>query len=267
MFKSSGDSTVNWTLEIVPAHADRIDVLQGIVGEIYITMIPGTDVQDSLIALAQVLEKGFTPVPHITARNFKSESELFSYFAALRQLKIKKVLVLAGGHGQPEGPYTNSMDILTSEAFAQADIESVAVAGHPEGNPDDPDTWNSLLLKFNHLKELGIDMEIVTQWSFSPENINKYLQTLQDRGIDAPVRVGIAGPASLKTLLKFAKVCGVNAAATVVKKQGFSMGRLLISNEPEKFIAEVRGTQHFHLYPFGGLEKCSQWLKAQIVSA
>ena len=80
---------------------------------------------------------------------------------------------------------------------------------------------------------------------------------------EGPVRVGLAGPASLKTLLKYAKICGVTAATEVLKKQGFSLGRLLVANDPAKFVTKAGGTQTFHLYPFGGLEKCADWLRSR----
>ena len=55
----------------------------------------------------------------------------------------------------------------------------------------------------------------------------------------------------------------MSAATEVLKKQGFNLGRLLVSNKPEAFVAAVRGTSRFHLYPFGGLEKCARWLEEQ----
>ena len=75
------------------------------------------------------------------------------------------------------------------------------------------------------------------------------------------VRVGVPGPASLKTLLKYAKVCGVSASTAVLKKHGLSQGRLLLSGDPAKFINKVNRSRNFHLYPFGGLEKSAIWLR------
>lgn len=263
MIQTPNKQSREWTLEIVPAHANRISVLQGLVREIFVTMIPGTSSGESLRAVKIVKEMGFDPVPHLAARNFRDEDELAGFFTEMRQLGIKKVLLLAGGHAKAAGPFNESLDVLRSKAFRKSGLESVAIAGHPEGNPEDPNTWISLEKKRSALEELGIALEIVTQWSFSPEKVSDYLAELRRRGIDASVRVGIAGPASLKTLLKFAKVCGVNAAATVIRKQGFNMARLLVSNKPDRFISQIEGSSFFHLYPFGGLEKCANWLEGQ----
>lgn len=253
-----------WTLEIVPAHADRVDLFRGLVKEIFVTMIPGTPAEASLEALPRMIAAGFAPVPHIAARNFNKEEELDAFFSRLRHLNVRKALLLAGGHGQVAGPFRHTLDMLSTDSFARAGLKCVAVAGHPEGNPEDPQSWQSLEAKWEFLQNAGIGMEIVTQWSFSPEAVNSYLDRLRERGITAPVRVGIAGPASLKTLLKYAKICGVSASAVVIKKQGFNMGRLLLSNDPAKFVSKVKDHTFFHLYPFGGLEKCSHWLAGRV---
>lgn len=255
-----------WTLEIVPAHAERVKAFEGLVREIFITMIPGADNLEILNALQKVQSLGFHPVPHIAARNFRSEKDLNYFFDGIRDHGIQKVLILAGGLSDPVGSYSDSMQILRSDAFGNSGIQVVGLAGHPEGNPVDKDSRGNLKKKWQYLQQLGLGMEIVTQWSFSPDKVSEYIQSLRDEGIPAPVRVGIAGPASLKTLLKYAKLCGVTAAKEVLKKQGFSLGRLLVSNDPKRFVENVQGTDRFHLYPFGGLEKCATWLQEQAMA-
>jgi len=254
-------SQQKWTLEIVPAHADQIHVFENLVSEIFVTMIPGTSIHANQAALSQVMDAGFTPVPHIAARNFKSESELSSYLETVKELGIKKALILAGGNASPEGPFNDSLDLLKMNTFLDAGIDTIAVAGHPEGNPEDSNPWSSLEQKYAFARKNKLNMEIVTQWSFSAEKMNAYIQELQTRNIDCPISIGIAGPASLKTLLKFAKVCGVNAASTVIKKQGFKMGRLLVANNPDSFLSQIDASANVHIYPFGGLKKCAEWLK------
>jgi len=43
------------------------------------------------------------------------------------------------------------------------------------------------------------------------------------RWIDAPVRIGVAGPARIKRLLSFAARCGVRASTSVLRKYGISV--------------------------------------------
>lgn len=254
---------IDWSLEIVPAHADRVDLFHGLVDEIFVTLIPGTAPEKSLRAVELVRAAGFTPVPHITARSFQSKQQLDTFFAALTDLHVTKALILAGGLGQPAGPFGETLDILKSSAFANSSVRTVAVAGHPEGNPEDPDSWQSLQRKNTFLAEAGRHMEIITQWTFSPRNVTNYISRLREKRITAPVRAGIAGPANFNTLLKYAKTCGVTASKEVLRKQGLTLGRLLLPNKPDRQVEKIHGTPHFHLYPFGGLDKCANWLKKQ----
>ena len=252
-----------WTLEVVPAHADRVSVAQGLVEEVFVTMIPGSEIRASLGAIKTIAGQGFVPVPHIAAREFPGETELNWFLDGIRDLGVHKALILAGGVGRPAGRFTETMDILRSKAFERAGLSVIGLAGHPEGNPEDPDPRGSLDKKLKFLHAAGLGVEIVTQWSFSPEHVSAYIEDLRAAGVRETVAVGIAGPASLKTLLKYAKTCGVTAAREVLRKQGFNLGRLLVSNKPERFVSAVKGTDRFHLYPFGGLEKCARWLAAQ----
>ena len=237
-----------WSLEVIPAHADQVAVFRGLVDEIFVTMIPGSEPTAVLAAVETIAGLGFTAVPHLAAREFKSAAQLEEFFDGIRRIGIRKALLLAGGTSHPPGPFAHTLDMLRSDAFARAGLQEVAVAGHPEGNPSDPDSRRSLVQKLEFLHAAKLKVEIVTQWSFSPEHVSDYIASLRTAGIAETVAVGVAGPASLKTLLK---------------KQGFSFARLLMSNKPEAFVAAVQGTQRFHLYPFGGLEKCARWLEAQ----
>jgi methylenetetrahydrofolate reductase (NADPH) len=244
-----------------------VSVVRGLVEEVFVTMIPGSEVNTALGAIEKIAAQGFTPVPHIAAREFGSEAALNGFFEGIRGLGVRKALLLAGGAGRPAGPFSETLDVLRSKAFERAGLRVVGLAGHPEGNPEDPNSRLNLEKKLRFLHEAGLGVEVVTQWSFSPENVSDYIADLRATGVTETVAVGVAGPASLKTLLKYAKTCGVTAATEVLRKQGFSLGRLLMSNKPEAFVAAVKGTSRFHLYPFGGLEKCAHWLEAQRTAA
>lgn len=258
---------LEWTLEIVPRHLEESRCLQGLVGEIFVTMIPGCDPMEVAMCLGGLQGFGFSPVPHLASRAFPNEEVLSTFFQTLRENGIGKALILAGGGSQPKGPFKDSWSVMQSSAFRDSGLKSVALAGHPEGNPADPDAFENLIRKIERLREMNIRPEIVTQWSFSPDAVNRYIDSLRQLGFENPIRIGVPGPANLKTLLKYAKVCGVVAAREVLKKQGFSLGRLLMRHDPGSFVKGVYGTKSFHLYPFGGLERSARWLRESSLPA
>ena len=55
-------------------------------------------------------------------------------------------------------------------------------------------------------------MTIVSQFSFSGERILAWLKQLRACGIAVPVKIGLAGPASVTGLLRYARRCGVAAS-------------------------------------------------------
>lgn len=108
---------------------------------------------------------------------------------------------------------------------------------------------------------------IVTQFGFDAQPFLDWLEELRQRGIDAPVRIGVPGPAGIKTLLRFAARCGVGASAAVMAKYGVSITRLIGTAGPDRLVEAFSanlGVQHgpvrLHFYPFGGLARTVDWI-------
>ena len=152
------------------------------------------------------------------------------------------------------------MDLLKTGLFAEYGINAFDFAGHPEGNPDDPDSEYNLLEKLRWTKQREISTRILTQWCFDSDGTNDWISGLRENGIRNPIHIGIPGPSTMKTLLSFAKVCGVQASAQVLRKQGLNISKLMFVNKPDKIISELRGYDKLHLYPFGGIAKSADWL-------
>ena len=117
------------------------------------------------------------------------------------------------------------------------------------------------------IESRGMAPLIVTQFAFDADRVLDWLAELRRRGIDAPVRLGVPGPAGIKTLLRFAKRCGVGASASVMTKYGVSLSRLMGSAGPDRLVdslAEGLGPQHgpvrLHFYPFGGVARTVDWI-------
>src|SRR3546814_11503105 len=106
---------------------------------------------------------------------------------------------------------------------------------------------------------------VVTQFGFDPDAFLAWLKEARVRGIDTPVRIGIPGPAGIKTLLRFAARCGVGASASVMMKYGASITNLLGSAGPDSLVdayADTLAADHGRLrlpfYPFGVLGRQSR---------
>ena len=79
---------------------------------------------------------GINPVPHVAARRLASRAEAESYLAALRDdAAVTRVLLIAGEAETKEGGFESSIDLLELGLLQSHGVNSVGVAGYPEGHP------------------------------------------------------------------------------------------------------------------------------------
>jgi methylenetetrahydrofolate reductase (NADPH) len=240
--------------------------------QISVTFLPNEDLQVAAGAVLAVRRLGFVPVPHLSARRLKSQRELDDYLGRLvAEAAVDHVFVIAGDPPRPEGPYEDALALIRSGVLGRHGIRHVGIAGYPEGHPDisQDKLWRALHDKHKVLREAGVEFEIVTQFGFDAEPVLAWLARLRQEGLQAPVRIGVAGPASIKTLLRFAARCGVGASAKVMAKYGLSLAHLLGSAGPDPVIKDLaagldparHGDVRLHFYPFGGLAKTAEWVR------
>ena len=265
--------TDGFSLEIT---AKDVASLQDAAGEILaetpvaVTFLPGEDPASRVAAARVVRELGFEPMPHFSARRIESRDELEDYLrAVVAEAGVRRCFVIAGDPSEPAGPYADSMALLTSGAFERAGIRAIGIGGHPEGHPNmtTEQTFQVLTAKCAEIEARGMAPLIVTQFSFDPDAVLDWLRELRVRGINDPVRLGVPGPAGIRTLLRFASRCGVGASASVLAKYGISLSQLLGSAGPDKLVDALAagiGPEHgpvrLHFYPFGGVGKTVSWI-------
>jgi methylenetetrahydrofolate reductase (NADPH) len=235
-----------------------------------VTFLPGEEPQARVDAAKAVRDLGFEPMPHFSARRITSRQQFEDYLSAVvREADVKRCFVIAGDPPTPEGPFEDSTSMIATGAFEGAGIQAIGVGGHPEGHPNmtADQCWQVLSAKCAEIDRRGMAPLIVTQFAFDSDGLLAWLKELRTRGIEAPVRLGVPGPAGIKTLLRFAARCGVGASASVMTKYGLSITNLLGSAGPDKLVealAKGLGPQHgpvrLHFYPFGGMGRTVDWI-------
>ncbi len=237
---------------------------------IAVTFLPGEDAAARIAATVAVRQLGFEPMPHFSARRITSSDDFEGYLhAVVRDAGVRRCFIVAGDPPEPQGPYFDTMALIETGGFERAGITAIGIGGHPEGHPNmTPDEcWDVLDRKIAAITARGMAPLVVTQFGFDPDAFLQWLIVLRRRGIDAPVRIGVPGPAGIKRLLSFAARCGVGASTSVLKKYGISVANLLGSAGPDKLVdafAKGLGPDHgrvrLHFYPFGGLRKTVEWI-------
>ena len=235
-----------------------------------VTFLATESLDQRMAAAALVRTLGFEPMPHLSARRIESPAELEAMVSrAAAEAGARRMFLVAGDPPVPAGPFEDTMSLLRTGLFERNGFRTIGIAGHPEGHPimDQAMIWNALNEKHAEIAARGMTTLIVTQFGFDAAPFLAWLAELRSRGIDAPVRIGIPGPAGIKTLLRFAAHCGVGASASVMAKYGLSITKLLGTAGPDRLIeALARGLQpahgdvRLHFYPFGGVEKTIGWI-------
>lgn len=265
------------SLEVTPGGANKIDNFCAVLRpgtKVYITFLPGSDFDDSIRTAIRLRREGMNPVPHIVARSIPSRSYLEQILQALQaQAGVDEVLIIAGGSGKPVGEFDSSMQLLETDLLQKYGIRTIGVAGHPEGCPDisPGELIKALLQKNAFAKQNAIAMHITTQFCFAATPVIEWARKIRAEGNELPIHIGIPGLATIKTLIGYAKACGVGPSMRVLTRQAGKMTKLMTTTMPDKLVRELAvysanhtdsGIKQCHLYPFGGLKKSAGWLQA-----
>lgn len=245
--------------------------------EVFLTWIPGANPMDLIGPAARLQRAGLVPVPHVGARHIQSADQLEQLAARLvGDAGVDRVLVIGGDRARPAGPYDCSLAVMQTEIFQKLGIVRMAVAGFPEGNPyiSEIPLNEALCSKLMFARSAGLELSIVTQFCFEPDPIVEWLRRIRAGGIDVPIRVGLAGPAGLITLARYAVRCGIGNSLRVLTENP-SFAKLLADKGPEPIIrgiasAEELGNATFipfdiaglHFFVFGGFNKTVDWINA-----
>jgi methylenetetrahydrofolate reductase (NADPH) len=261
-----------FSIETTPKQAQKVESFAAVLprgSRVFIAFIPG-ELPDAIVALAErLVAEGMVPVPHIPARNLASLAAFEHYAGALYTAGARQALMLAGGAAEPAGNLQSSLELLDSGVMEGLGFEQLFVAGHPEGSPDIDARGlaTALAAKNAFATRTGIPLTIVTQFGFDGAGMLAWAKAIGEAGNRLPIRIGIAGPASLGSLVKYAKMCGVNASMGMLAKSGGKLFQLVGQATPDRLIIDLATRRDgwaalirdVHFYPFGGFAKTAEW--------
>ena len=267
-----------YSIEVMPRTAEKIPSFRDLLPlgtRVYIAHIEGTPIEDMLATAKRIAAEGYAVMPHFPARIIKDKDVLGDWIARYQgEANVTQALILAGGVTKPHGDFDSSMELLESGLFDQAGFTRLHVAGHPEGNKDiDPDGTNlnvdaALQWKQKFSERSDAEMALATQFTFEAGPIIEWANAIKAAGVDIPIHIGIAGPAKLQTLIKFAIACGVGASLKVLQKRAMDVTKLLLPYEPTDVITQLAAHKaknpdfnisHVHFFPLGGIKTNANW--------
>ncbi len=253
------------------AAADRLDPGT----EVSLAWIPRSNPMDMIAPAASLKRAGLIPVPHVGARHLESAAQLQRLAGRLRDAGVDRILIIGGDRAQPAGPFDSSLAVMQTGVFQRIGITRMAVGGFPEGNPHIPQKIldEALEQKVSLARNEGLRLSIVTQFCFKAEPVMAWVRGVRARGIDVPIRVGLAGPATLLTLMRYAVRCGIGESLHVLKENP-AFAKILVERGPASIIRRLAasigegdsrqlGIAGLHFYIFGGFRKTMDWIDAE----
>ncbi|WP_428925097.1 methylenetetrahydrofolate reductase [Marinibacterium sp. SX1] len=271
----------DYSIEVMPRTAAKIEDFRALLPEgtrVYIAHIDGVPIEDMVATARRLARDGFRVMPHFPARIIPDKATLGDWIARYQgEAGVSRALLLGGGIATPHGDFDNSMQLLDTGLFDKAGFDRLHVAGHPEGNRDiDPDGGQAnvaaaLRWKQAFSERTDARMAINTQFCFDAAPIIDWVDGLAAAGIDLPVHIGIAGPAKLQTMIRFAIACGVGPSLKVLQKRAMDVSRLLLPYEPDDVLGALAahkaanpdfGIARVHFFPMGGIRASTDWAVA-----
>jgi methylenetetrahydrofolate reductase (NADPH) len=268
----------DFSIEVMPRTAEKVEDFRAILPagtRVYIAHIEGTPIADMVATARRIAAEGFPVMPHFPARIIADEATLADWIARYQgEAGVEQALLLAGGVDKPHGRFHCSMQLMETGLFDKAGFKRLHVAGHPEGNKDiDPDgsdknVMEALRWKQAFAERTDAEMALATQFCFEAKPVIAWANRLRAEGIGLPIHIGIAGPAKLQTMIRFAMACGVGPSVRVLQRRAADVAKLLLPFTPEEILTELAlykaanpefGIAKVHFFPLGGIKQTAEF--------
>lgn len=241
---------------------------------VYIAHPAGTDFGLVVEVARKLRREGLDPVPHLAARSISGWDELETNIArATGEAGVEDILVIAGGLSRPVGDYSSAMELLETGLFDRYGIRRIGLAGHPEGNRDigARRLHQAILDKNAFAERTDANLRLVTQFGFDPAAIIDWDERIRADGNRLPIHIGVAGLATAKTLIRYARFCGVGPSLRAFSRNAAGLAKLTTVSAPDALLAALAryrardpecGIERVHFFPFGGIPRTSAWAYA-----
>jgi methylenetetrahydrofolate reductase (NADPH) len=266
----------NYTAEVTPRDRTSIETAMRRMtrgSEVFVASLRPESGDLQIPTAALLSSAGLRPVPHILARNIGNIAAFDLLLGRLTtEANVDRVLLLAGDRDSPVGEFHSSLQLLESGLLERHGIKRIFLAAHPEGHPRvaAEEIVVARLAKFDAAERRGMHVTFISQFCFEPGPIISLAREMRAEGISAPLRIGIAGPASRASLVKYALFCGIGPSLRALKERHAAAINMLSGETPEALIMDLAtaraaasylGIIGVHFFAFGSLARTIEWVE------
>lgn len=167
--------------------------------------------------LKSIRDLEFNLMPHFTCVSMLKD-EIEKYIVAVENLGIENILALRGDipdYIKPEELDFSHADELVEFIQAKTTL-SIGVAGYPEGHIESKNLKDDI--KYLKKKVENGASAIFTQLFFENDKLYRYIETVENAGINCPVIAGIMPVRSLKQIEKMTSMARVSIPKKFIEK-------------------------------------------------
>ena len=229
-----------------------------------VTASPSKGMPATIRLAIHLAQLGYHAVPHLSARLIHNRVELGQILDAVRTAGIHNVFVVAGDAREAAGDFPDALSLLVALP-ADHGLNEIGVTGYPESHPFIHDDMTIQAM----WDKRRIATYIVSNMSFDPETIKRWVERVRRRGVTLPIHIGMAGVADPARLLRLSTKIGVADAARFLRGHpswlarmfrpgGYEPGRLVSSLLPELAQPDMR-VAGLHVFTFNEIEPTERW--------
>jgi methylenetetrahydrofolate reductase (NADPH) len=208
----------------------------------------------------------------VPVRLLESQAAFAELLAALRSAAAAtEVLLISGDYAQPSGPYHAASQAIASGLLERYGFTAVSIAGHPEGHPQVAVDCirEAERRKAELAAEHGLKARFVTQFLFEAGPYCEWANELRRTAPAARYVCGLAGPAKITTLMRYALRCGIGPSIRALGAHHSTLKNILGDHGPDgmlRSLAAARATgacaalDGVHIFCFGGFLRAARWL-------
>jgi methylenetetrahydrofolate reductase (NADPH) len=230
-----------------------------------VTASPSKGLAATLDLTERLRAHGYEVVPHLAARMVSGRDELADICARLTGVGVRTIFVPAGDADPPAGAYSSSLDLLEDLAMLGNPFPEVGITGYPESHPsiNDDLTVQAMWDKRRHATY------VVSNLTFDPVTLQKWIRRMRQRGITMPVFIGLPGPVDRTKLLMMATKIGVGESTRFLAKHRGTFARLAAPGgfTGERFLEKsvqgldvvADGIAGLHIFTFNQIAETERW--------
>jgi methylenetetrahydrofolate reductase (NADPH) len=253
--------------EVLPTASVEARLLEHVPTDrtITVTASPSKGLGATLDLAERLAAQGYTVVPHLAARMVNGRSELVEIVARLGASGITSVFVPAGDQDPPAGDYKESLDLLEDLAALGNPFTTVGITGYPESHPSIHDDLTVQAM----WDKRRFATQVVSNLTFDPDLVTKWVHRLRDRRVPMPVLIGLAGPVERAKLLSMATKIGVGESTRFLAKNKGMFARIAAPGgyDPSRFLERCAHglaepamlVEGIHVFTFNQVAETERW--------